>query len=110
MPVSSSCSSARARVKPLKSTFAATFDNSADELLDDLSKRAYSSQWEIPQDINNKIVSGLKRQFSGKTFPAELRVLIWQINDLKDYSTHACNEPRLHDDGQDSNIRNDNRL
>lgn len=71
-------------VKPLKSVFAATFDNSADEYLDHLSKRVYSSQWEVPKGIDKKVVDELKRQFGGKTFPGELRVLVWQIDDLKD--------------------------
>lgn len=76
-------------IKPLKSIFAATFDNDADSLLIHLSERAYSGQWTIPADINQKAVVELKRRFSGKTFPAELRVLVWQIDDLKEYLQHA---------------------
>jgi len=72
-------------VKPVKSVFAVTFDNNADELIDHLSKRAYSSQWEIPEDINNKAINKLMEQFGGKTFPAEIQVLAWQIDDLKAY-------------------------
>jgi ubiquinone/menaquinone biosynthesis C-methylase UbiE len=72
-------------VKPLKSIFAATFDNNANELISHLSERAYSGQWNVPEDVNQKAVAELKRQFSGKTFPAELRVVVWQISDLKDY-------------------------
>lgn len=72
-------------VKPSKSVFAAFFDNSADERLTYLSQRAYSSQWEIPEDVNNKIVDELRRQFGGRVFPQELRVLVWDINDLEAY-------------------------
>ena len=78
-------------VKPLKSVFGAAFDNSADEYLEHLSKRVYSSQWEIPEGINKNVVDELKQQFSGKIFPGELRVLVWRIDDLKDY----CNTFRF---------------
>jgi len=72
-------------VKPSKSVFATAFDNSVDELIEHLSQRAYSGQWEISEDINKKVVDELRLRFSGKVFSAELRVLVWDIEDLKDY-------------------------
>jgi ubiquinone/menaquinone biosynthesis C-methylase UbiE len=66
-----------------RQVFAAAFDNSADELLAYLSQRAYSSQWEVPEDVNKRVVDELKQVFSGKTFPAEVRVLVWNIAHLK---------------------------
>ena len=72
-------------VKPLKSIFIAAYDNRVDERLAHLSKRAYSSQWEIPEEVNNKVVDELKRQFGGRVLPQELRLLIWGINDLLAY-------------------------
>ena len=63
--------------------FVASFENSADERLAYLSHRAYSSQWEIPEDVNKKVVDELKRQFGGKVFPQELRLLVWDINEQK---------------------------
>jgi len=71
--------------EPVKSVHAVSFDNSANELISHLSKRVYSSQWEIPEDVNRKAVDELEKLFSGKTFPAEIRVLVWQIDDLKAY-------------------------
>lgn len=73
-------------IKP-KSVFVATFENRANELLEYLSHRAYSSQWNIPKHVNKKAVKQLRQEFSGKVFPAELQVLVWQIDDLKDYCT-----------------------
>lgn len=70
-------------VKPRKSVFAATYDNKADDYLIYLSERAFSSQWQIPEDVNEKIVGALKDQFEGKAFSQELRVLVWEIEDLK---------------------------
>lgn len=77
-------------VKPSKSVFVASYYNSADERLTHLSQRAYSSQWEIPEDVNTKVVDELKRQFAGKMFPQELRILVWDIRNLKTYCmTHT---------------------
>lgn len=72
-------------VKPLRSIFVATYDNRVDERLAHLSRRAYSSQWEIPKDVNNKVVDELKRQFGGRVLPQELHLLIWDIKDLQAY-------------------------
>jgi len=74
-----------ASVEPVKSVYAVTFDNSANELINHLSKRAYSSQWAIPEDVNNRAIAELRKAFSGRTFPAEIRVLVWRISDLQAY-------------------------
>jgi ubiquinone/menaquinone biosynthesis C-methylase UbiE len=84
-------------VEPVKSLFAATFDNSADELINHLSKRAYSSQWKIPENVNKKAVDDLRKSFGGKTFPTQLRVLVWSIEDIKAYLStfkSACSNVR----------------
>jgi phosphoglycolate phosphatase-like HAD superfamily hydrolase len=70
-------------VKPKKSVFAASYNNRADQHLENLAQRAFTSQWQIPEDINRKVVAELKDQYAGKTFSQELRVLIWDINDLE---------------------------
>jgi ubiquinone/menaquinone biosynthesis C-methylase UbiE len=72
-------------VKPSKNVFVASFSTSADEHLEYSSQRVYSHQWEIPEAVNNMVVDELRRQFSGRTFPQELRILLWNINDLKTY-------------------------
>jgi ubiquinone/menaquinone biosynthesis C-methylase UbiE len=76
-------------VKPSRSTFVAYYNNSADERLAHLSQRAYSSQWEIPERVNKKVVDELKKMFAGKVFPQELCLLIWDINDLKAYCSDS---------------------
>lgn len=72
-------------MKPSRSVFVASYQNSADERLAHLSRRVYSHQWEIPEDVNRKVVDELKRQFGEKVFPQELRVLVWDISDLRAY-------------------------
>lgn len=70
-------------VKPSKSVFVAAYCGSADEHLACLSQRTFSSQWETPEDVNKKVVDELKRQFAGEMLPQELRILVWDISDLK---------------------------
>ncbi len=72
-------------VEPAKAVFATTFESSVDEYLEHLSRRAYSRQWHIPDYVNRKVVDELKRKFGGKVFPAELRVLLWNIEDVEEY-------------------------
>jgi len=70
-------------IKPSRSVFVASYDSGVDKRLEYLSQRAYSHQWEIPEDVNAKIVDKLKSQFAGKVFHQELRLLIWDIDNLK---------------------------
>lgn len=76
-------------VKPSKSVFAASFESRADERLACLDQRTYSSQWEIPEDVNRKVVQELRRKFSGRVFPQEMRILVWNIEDLEAYCVCA---------------------
>lgn len=76
-------------VMPSKSVFVASYDIGVDKRLAHLRQRAYSSQWEIPEDVNKKIVDELKRQFAGKVFYQELRLLIWDISNLKAFVRKA---------------------
>jgi len=73
----------RNMVRPSRSVFVASYDTGVDKRLAHLSQRAYSSQWDIPEDVNKKIVDELKNQFAGKVFHQELRLLIWNIDNLK---------------------------
>ena len=48
-------------VKPSRSVFVASYDTNVDKRLAHLSQRAYSSQWDIPEDVNEKVVDELKK-------------------------------------------------
>lgn len=70
---------------PAKSLFVSSYDVHADDSLTSLEQQASSSQWEIPEDVNLKIVEELKTRFVGKIFKQELHLLAWDINSLKAY-------------------------
>jgi len=70
-------------INPPKSVFVSCYNVLADERLANLAQGTFSSQWNIPEDINQKIVEELRSQFAGKTFPQELRILMWKIDYLR---------------------------
>lgn len=76
-------------VRPSRSVFAASYGTGADERLEYLRQRAYSYQWEIPEDKNESIVDKLRSQFAGTVFHQELLLLTWNIDDLKAYCEKA---------------------
>lgn len=80
-------------LKPLKTVFVSFYGTSADRRLAFLGQRVYSSQWEIPEEVNRKVVDELKRQFAGKVSPQELQILVWDIKDLKDFCVRSGNNP-----------------
>jgi SAM-dependent methyltransferase len=69
--------------KPL---FVSSYDVYADDSLRSLEQQASSSQWEIPRQVNLKIVEELKTKFAGKKFKQELYLLEWDMNSLKIYT------------------------
>lgn len=70
---------------PAKSLFVSSYEVHADDSLTSLEQQASSSQWEIPEDVNLKIVEELKTKFLGKVFKQELYLLEWDIDSLKAY-------------------------
>ncbi len=72
-------------IKPSRSVFVASFETGTDKRLKYLRQRAYSHQWEIPANVNEKVVDELESQFAGKLFRQEMRLLVWNIDNLKAY-------------------------
>jgi hypothetical protein len=77
-------------VRPAKSVFVGSYQTTTDERLDYLSERASSSQWEIPEDVNKRVVDELRGTLAGKALSYELYVLAWDKGDLQAYcSAHG---------------------
>ena len=70
-------------LNPTKFLFVSSYDTHADDRLINLEQRTSSSQWEMPESVNLKIVDELKTEFAGKTFEQELYLLMWAIDSLK---------------------------
>lgn len=81
-------------VKPSKSSFVASFNIDANETLAYLGQMVYSSQWELPKGINDKIVSELGARFADRLIPQELHLLVWDVEDLRDFCGNSLRPAR----------------
>ena len=56
----------------------------ADSTLDDLDRRTYSSQWDVPEEIHRKAMEPLRAEWRGKEFPLSytLEVTFWRSERL----------------------------
>ncbi len=73
------------KIKPAKSVLAGSMVAEADRYLMNLSRRAYSRQWRVPENVNKEIVEELTRRFAGQEFNLEIYVVKWLISDIKSY-------------------------
>ncbi len=71
-------------IEPTKSLYVASYETFADETLANLQQRNHSSNWDIPEDVNLRVLKLLKKEFTGKTFRQELYLSVWQVDSLKD--------------------------
>jgi len=57
---------------------------SADGILAELSRRDYSSQWEVPEDVHRKAMGTLRERWSGREIPREFTIEIpfWRVERL----------------------------
>lgn len=70
-------------VAPAKCVPVTAYETLSDVSLANFAQRTSSSQWEIPVEVNQKVVDELRGRFAGKTFTQELGILIWRIDDLR---------------------------
>jgi ubiquinone/menaquinone biosynthesis C-methylase UbiE len=70
-------------IEPTKSLYVASYETFADETLANLRQRNHSSNWDIPEDVNLRVLDALRDEFAGKTFNQELYLSMWQIDSMK---------------------------
>jgi len=66
-------------ISPNKSKFVISYDVSADDRLINLRQGTSSSQWEIPERLNLKVVEQLRKEFAGKVFRQDLYLQSWEV-------------------------------
>lgn len=74
-----------ALVHPVRKVFVCSYDVSVDERLINLAQRAFSGQWDIPEETIAAVVEQLRHRFAGKMLTQELYLSVWEIADLKSY-------------------------
>ena len=79
-------------VKPMKSILGHAYKVSIKERLSYLNQKAYSYQWDIPENLHKQVMGELKNRFIGGTFCREVEILIWDINRLEAFlqQKQAC--------------------
>jgi len=78
-----------------KRLFVSSYEVSAEESLSCLEQRSSSSQWEIPEQVNLKIVEELRPEFAKKIFTQELYLLEWEITSLENYMSNTRDCARI---------------
>jgi ubiquinone/menaquinone biosynthesis C-methylase UbiE len=76
-------------VPPARRVFVCSYEASADDRLNNMEQRAFSGQWEIPEETIAAVVKELRHQFAGKKFTQELYLLVWKIADIESYLRKA---------------------
>ena len=70
-------------ITPTKSLFVTSYDIFADDRLINLQQGTSSSQWEVPEHLNVKVVEQLKTEFAGEIFRQDLYLQAWEIDFLR---------------------------
>lgn len=73
-------------ITPTKSLFVTSYDIFADDRLINLQQGTSSSQWEVPEHLNLRVVEQLKTEFAGEIFRQDLYLQAWEIDSLKAFA------------------------
>jgi len=72
-------------VKPVKSIDVATYEASVNESLAFLERKAYSSQWDVPEEIHRRVMQQLKTRSFPDVYSVKVEVLAWDIKTIRDF-------------------------
>lgn len=58
----------------------------ADQVIDRLETRCFSSQWEVPEALHNAVIAEMREKYSGQVFENRYDVLIhrWELRNLSE--------------------------
>jgi ubiquinone/menaquinone biosynthesis C-methylase UbiE len=73
------------KVKPTKSILIDEYQGDAESALSSLREKAYSHQWNAPEEVHRKAMSELQRTVSGTTYTKEVYLYKWDINTIRSY-------------------------
>nr|MDO8132947.1 class I SAM-dependent methyltransferase [Candidatus Njordarchaeum guaymaensis] len=72
-------------IKPTQSKFIASFDASIDEDLVALKEKAFSSQWNAPQDIHERAMKELEKLVTVKSYANKVYVHRWDVGEIRNH-------------------------
>jgi ubiquinone/menaquinone biosynthesis C-methylase UbiE len=80
-------------IKPTKSRFATSYKASTKERIAFLSEKAFSYQWNVPDDLHEKAMEELGKMFVGKReYSCDFYVHKWDIRKIEDYLSRQNGE------------------
>ena len=72
-------------VKPVKSIYVITYGASVEQSLTFLDQKAYSHQWDIPEETHRRVMQQLKTMSFPKVYSEKVEVLVWDIKNICDF-------------------------
>lgn len=72
-------------VKPAKSIHVSTYEASLEKSLAFLKQKAFSYQWEIPEETHRRVMQQLKTISFPKTYSVKIEVLVWDIKTIYNF-------------------------
>lgn len=72
-------------VKPVKSIDVTTYEASVGESLTFLKRKAYSYQWDVPEEIHGRVMQQLKTRSFPDVYSVKVEVLLWDIKAICDF-------------------------
>jgi len=72
-------------VKPVRSIDVATYEASINESLAFLERKAYSSQWDVPEEMHVRVMQQLRARSFPDVYSVKVEVLVWDIKSIRDF-------------------------
>lgn len=72
-------------VKPVKSINVTTYEVSVSESLAFLERKAYSYQWDVPQEIHVRVMQQLETRSFPDAYSVKVEILVWDIKTIHDF-------------------------
>ncbi len=72
-------------IKPTRSIFVTSYNTNINESIAFLGEKAFSYQWNVPDDLHRKAMRELRRMFSkDETYGCDVYVHEWNVNAIRD--------------------------
>ena len=72
-------------VKPAKSIDVTTYEVSVRKILAFLEQKAYSYQWDVPEEIHRRVMQQLKTRSFPETYSVKVEILLWDIKSISEF-------------------------
>jgi len=73
-------------VKPVKSIDVTTHEVSVGQTLAFLEQKAYSFQWDIPEETHGRVMRQLKTRSFPEAYSEKVEVLVWDVENICDFA------------------------